>query len=290
MKTIITLAISFLPFFNLQAEDDFAQEVIKSTPLTKNLFMLEGAGGNMTALLGADGVLLVDADFAPMAPKIIGELQKLGGQSPRFLINTHFHYDHSGGNEVFGTTATIIAATAVRDRLQTEQTLWRKQHPPVPRQALPTLTFAQELILHQNETQVRVVHFPHGHTDGDAVVFFNQGKVVSMGDLYFSGMFPIFHPEHKGGLKNLIQNLKLILAQIPTDSKIVPGHGPLSNKEELKKYVQMIILSRQTVKDAMKKGLTLEQIQKAGLPSFCEPFSHGYANSDRFIEMIYKDL
>src|SRR5690242_1205881 len=229
MKILASLCAlaAILNFQPVMADDDFSNEVIKSTRLTPSLYMLEGAGGNMTALIGSDGVLLVDDDFAPMADKLVRKLKELKGNSPRYIVNTHFHYDHTGGNEVFGPTATIIAASEVRERLKTEQTLWKKQHPPAPPQALPTLTFDQSLTLHVDGEDVRIVHLPHGHTDGDTVVFFSRGKVISMGDLYFSGMYPIFHPEHGGSLDGYANNIAAVLREAPEDSKIVRGHGPL---------------------------------------------------------------
>lgn len=272
------------------AEDDFSKEIVKSTPLSPSLYMLEGAGGNMTALIGADGTLLVDDDFAEMADKLLTKLKDLKGQSPRYIVNTHFHYDHTGGNEIFGPTSTIIAATEVRERLKSEQTLWKKQHPPVPLQALPTLTFDQALTLHFSGQDVRAVHLPHGHTDGDTVVFFDHGKVVSMGDLYFAGMYPIFHPEHNGSLNGYVKNIEKVLKEIPEDSKIVPGHGPLSSKSELAKYHQMIVASINTVRKGVRAGRTLEQIQKAGLASEWESFSHGYLSTDKWIALLYKNI
>lgn len=263
MKTmrIIFASLALLSVQTSFADDDFSKEVVRSTPLTSSLYMLEGAGGNITASIGSDGVLLVDDDFAPMAEKLVAKLKELKGGSPRFIINTHFHYDHTGGNEIFGSTATIIAATAVRDRLMTEQTLWKKQHPPEPPQALPILTFDRSISLHLNDDEVRVLHLPKGHTDGDTVVFFKQGKVASMGDLYFAGMYPIFHPEHRGSLEGYAKNIATVIAQIPDDGKIVPGHGPLSNKVELKKYHSMILASMATVRKGIRAGRTLEEIK-----------------------------
>jgi glyoxylase-like metal-dependent hydrolase (beta-lactamase superfamily II) len=272
------------------AQTNFSKEEVKSTPLTSSLYMLEGAGGNMTALIGADETLLVDDDFAEMADKLLAKLKELGGKSPRYIVNTHFHYDHTGGNEVFGTSATIIAATAVRERLKTDQVLWGTTHPAEPAQALPVVTYDHSLTLNVAGEAVRIVHFPHGHTDGDSVVFFERGKVVNLGDLYFSGMYPIFHPEHKGSLSGYIDNLKEILKLIPADAKIVPGHGPISGKAELEKYLQMILASVKTVRDGKKAGRTLEQIQKAGLPAKWEPFSHGYVTTDRWIAMVYNNI
>lgn len=292
MKLSIYL-VSLIFFFNLHlalADDDFSKEIIRSQALTADLYILEGAGGNMTALIGPDGTLLVDDDFAQMAVKLLAKLKDLKGSSPRYIINTHFHYDHTGGNDIFGSTATIIAATEVRGRLMSEQTLWKKQHPPALPQGLPKITFDQSLTLHLNDEEVRIVHLPHGHTDGDTVVFFSKNKVVSMGDLYFSGMYPIFHPEHKGSLLGYIKNIEFVLKEIPDDAKIIPGHGPLSNKIELERYYQMILASVATVQKAIRTGRTLEQIQRAGLASEWNSFSHGYLSMERWISLIYNNL
>ena len=292
MKTIglFLILIALFDFRLAMADDDFSKEVIKSTQLTSSMYMLEGAGGNITALIGPDGVLLVDDDFAQMADKLVAKLKELKGSSPRYIINTHFHYDHTGGNEVFGSTATIIAATEARERLMSEQTLWKKQHPSVPSQAWPTLTFDQSLKLHFDNEEIKITHLPKGHTDGDSVVFFIQQKVVSLGDLYFAGMYPIFHPEHNGSLNGYVKNIEKILREIPDDCKVVPGHGPLSNKAELTKYYQMIIASITTVRKGIRAGHTLEQIQKIGLPPQWESFGHGYSTTDRWIELLYKNL
>ena len=290
MKNIFLVMLIIFSFTTSFAEDVFTNEVVKSTALTQSLFMLEGAGGNITALIGEDGVLLVDDDFAQMADKLVTKLKELGGGVPRYIINTHFHYDHTGGNQVFGKTATIIATTEVRARLMSEQTLWKKQHPAIPVIGFPSLTFDQSLSLHTNNQDIRIVHFAHGHTDGDTVVFFNQGKVVSMGDLYFSGMYPIFHPEHKGRLDGVVKNLKLILNQISSETQIVPGHGPLSNKAELQKYYEMILDSIKTVRQGIKKGLILKQIQNKGINKKWESFSHGYLTTEKWIALIYSDL
>ncbi len=302
MKSIIklngaTIKISFLLLtataFHLEsaiAGDDTTSEFIKATQLTASVFLLEGAGGNITALIGQEGVLLVDDDFASMAEKLLHKIKELKGSSPRFIVNTHFHYDHSGGNEAFGPTAAIIAATAVRDRLMSEQTLWKKPHPPVQSQALPILTFDQSLKIHLNKEEVRIVHYPRGHTDGDSVVFFKHNNIVSMGDLYFSGMYPIFHPEHGGSIEGYAQNIRKVLDQTPENSKIVPGHGPLSGKGELEKYHRMILASIAIVRKELKTGRSLEQIQKQGLPQEWETYSHGYLSTDKWLALLYHDL
>ena len=233
------MGIFLLLFLALaHADDDFSKEGERAIPLTSSLYQIEGAGGNITASIGADGVLLVDDDFSQMADKLLEKLKELKGGVPRFIVNTHFHYDHTGGNEIFGPTATIIAATEVRDRLMTEQVLWGKKHPAAPTKALPILTFDQSVTLHMNGEDVKLVHLPHGHTDGDTVAFFSQSNVVSVGDLYLSGMYPIFHPEHDGGLNGLVQNIEWVLAHTPANAKIVAGHGPLSTQGAVTVFAQ----------------------------------------------------
>ncbi|MGZ3723956.1 MAG: MBL fold metallo-hydrolase, partial [Bdellovibrionales bacterium] len=287
MKRTLCLLGILLHLNAARAGDDFEKEIVKATAITDSIYMLEGAGGNITALIGADGTFLVDDEFAPMAAKLVAKLRELKGDSPRMIVNTHFHYDHTGGNEVFGSTATIIAATAVRDRLETEQTLWHERHPAEPHQALPTVTFDESLNLHLNGENIRVVHLSSGHTDGDSVAFFKNGKVVSMGDLYFAGMFPIFHPEHNGSLDGFIHDIEEVIRLTPSDAKIVPGHGPMTSKAELVNYRRMIRDSVRTVKNGIRAGRSLEQIQKTGLDKRWESYSHGYLTSEKWIALVY---
>ena len=287
---VFLIGIALCAEKNVEAAEDFSKEIIKVTQLTPSLSMLEGAGGNITASIGADGVLLVDCDFAGMSDKLVTKLKELKGGNPRFIINTHFHYDHSGGNQVFGQTATIISATQVRNRLMNEQILWKKTHPAFPSSAQPKLTFDDSIMLHVNSEEIKAVHFSNGHTDGDTVVFFQKGSVASLGDLYFAGMYPIFHPEHQGDLDSYLHNLELILKTLPDDSKVVPGHGPLSNKQELDLYREMIVSSISIVRHGIKKHMTLEQIQKRGLPKKWEMFSHGYRTTNQWIQSIYQSI
>jgi glyoxylase-like metal-dependent hydrolase (beta-lactamase superfamily II) len=263
---------------------------MKSTQIASSIYLLEGAGGNITALMGQDGVLLVDDDFVEMSEKLLAKLLELKGSKPRYIINTHFHYDHTGGNSIFGPTSTIIAPVELRDRLMHEQILWKKKHPAMPRQAWPSITFDSSMSLYLNNEEVEIRHLPKGHTDGDSVVFFKKSKILSMGDLYFSGMYPIFHPEHHGSLRGYIQNIETIVNKITDEYKIVPGHGPISTKAELKNYLEMIQASVATVKRGIASGHKLDKIQKIGLDKRRESFSHGYLNTDRWLELIYKGL
>lgn len=290
MKKLLTLALAINALHAHAEEEDYSKIEFKVTRLTPAMAMLEGAGGNVTALTGPEGTLLVDDDFAPMAAKLLAKLQELGGASPKYIFNTHFHYDHSGGNEIFGASATVIAAAAVRERLMTEQTLWREKHPPLKPEGWPKLTFEGELTIHLNGERIQARHLTHGHTDGDTVVFFEKNRVVSMGDLYFAGMYPIFHTEHAGSLEGFASNIAKVIELTPPDAKIVPGHGPLSSRAELVRYHQMIRASIETVRNAKRSGRTLEQIQKAGLAKEWDAFAHGYLTTDQWLALVYKGL
>ena len=289
LRNILLVICLWVPSF-ARAEDEFAGVEFKTTKLADQIYMLEGAGGNITAALSKEGTFLVDDDFKEIAPKLVQALRSLGGESPRYIVNTHFHYDHTGGNEVFGGKATIFAATAARDRLMSEQTLWKKQHPALPAHAWPNVTFEESLELHLGGEKIRMLHLRRGHTDGDTIVFFTKGKVVSLGDLYFAGMYPIFHPEHAGSLMGYLANLDAALKLISEDARIVPGHGPVTGKAELKRYRAMIAASIAQVKRGLRAGRSLEQLQAAGLPKEWDDFSHGYVTTDRWIAMLFAAL
>jgi cyclase len=273
-----------------EVNDEFKDLSFKVTQLTPKLYMLEGAGGNITASIGGDGVLLVDCDFAEMSDKLLAKLRELKGSRPRFIINTHFHYVHTGANEVFGQTATIIAASAVRVSLTKEQNLWKKVHPAFSHLGLPILTFDDSLELHVNGDEIKVIHFPNAHSDGDTAVIFSEAKTISTGDLFFSGMYPIFHPEHGGSLNGYVDAVARLLALAPAGARVVPGHGPLSDRREFQHYYEMIVASIAVVRSEVDKGWSLEQIKKQGLPEKWESFSHGYRTTDQWLESIYRSV
>jgi len=273
----------------VSAADVETRKDIQATRLGASLWMLQGEGGNVTASIGSDGVLLVDDELATMAPKLLAKLRELGGAEPRFIVNTHFHYDHTGGNALFHQ-ATIIASSGVRQRLMLPQQLWHEEHPAQPRQAWPTVTFDDTLALHVNGDDITLKHLAQGHTDGDAVVLFQHGRVASLGDLYFAGMYPIFHSEHGGSLQGLVGDLDWVLQQLPEDAQIVPGHGPLSTTADLARYRSMIVASIDVVRAGINAGKPLAQLQAEGLPAEWEPFSHGYRTTAQWIATIHEQL
>ena len=278
------------------AQGDFANVEIKATKVAGHVYMLEGRGGNIGVSIGDDGVLMIDDQYAPLSEKIEAAILKLGGERPRFILNTHWHGDHTGGNEAFGKTGTIIAHTKVRERLSTPQVLFGRTIEPLPPKALPVITYKDCLSIHFNDEEIRVLHLPHGHTDGDSVVIFTRSNVVHMGDLMFMGMFPFVDLEHGGDVEGLLQNVSTMLDHIrqmeetKPGVKIIPGHGPLSDFDDLKSYRAMLEDSLAQVRKGIKNGESLEQIKAAGVPEKWRSWGDGFIKTDQWLATIHKSL
>jgi len=245
--------------------------------------MLEGSGGNIGVSVGEDGVLIIDEQFAPLADKIKAALGELGGSDPAFILNTHHHGDHTGGNPVFGETGVIVAHENVRKRLLDR----RVDDQPLPRAALPEITYKKGLTVHFNGEALGVVHFPKSHTDGDGVVFFKGSKVVHTGDLFFNKRFPYVDLGSGGNVKGVIGSVKKLLTMIPEDWQIIPGHGSLASSADLRTYLLMLESTSLVVRTGMDEGKTLEECQAAGLPEKWASWGGGFVNTDRWISIIY---
>ena len=271
---------------------DFSKVEIKVTKVAGNVYMLEGSGGNIGVSVGPDGILIVDDQFAPLADKIKAALRTLGDGKLKFILNTHYHGDHTGGNEIFGHDALIIAQTNVRKRLSTEQVsrFFKRTTPPSPKDALPVVTFDQSVSVFFNGEEIKVIHFPHGHTDGDSVIFFTGSNVVHMGDDFFAGRFPVVDLEAGGDVEGLAKNVGDIVSRLPPGVKIIPGHGPLSDVEGLKQFHRMLVETTGIVRKKMKAGKTLEQIKAEGLPEEWKSWGTGYIKTDVWLQLIYNSL
>ncbi|HKC85201.1 MAG TPA: MBL fold metallo-hydrolase [Blastocatellia bacterium] len=270
---------------------DFSKVQIKATKVAGNVYMLEGSGGNIGVSVGPDGILIVDDQFAPLADKIKAALKELGQGKLKFVINTHWHGDHTGGNPVFGVDSTIVAHTNVRKRLGMESTNRAGQKvPAAPKEALPVITFDESLSVHFNGEEIKAVHYPNGHTDGDGVIFFSQSNVVHMGDDFFAGMFPFVDLSSGGSVEGLVKNVGNALTKIPANAKIIPGHGPISTVEDLKAYHQMLIETVDVVRKQMQSGKSLDDIKAAGLPAKYDSWGKGFINTPTWIETIHKSL
>src|SRR5688572_11954382 len=238
MKLVLLVLLVLIAVPVKAQQPDYSQVQIKATKVAGNVYMLEGRGGNIGVSVGSDGILIVDDQFAPLAEKIKAALKTLGEGKLKFVLNTHWHSDHTGGNVVFGPEAPIIAHDNVRQRLATEQKseVFKSTTPASPKEALPVITFGQSLSVHFNGEEIKVIHYPRGHTDGDSVIFFNGSNVVHMGDNFFAGRFPFVDLESGGSVEGLIKNIGEVIAKLPAGVRIIPGHGPISSADDLKTY------------------------------------------------------
>jgi len=270
-----------------KAQRNFDEVQIKVEKVAGNIYMLVGAGGNIGVSIGDDGILIVDDQYAPLAPKIKEALRTISDKPVKFVLNTHYHGDHTGGNEVFGETAPIIAHTNVRRRLAAGSP--GNNPPPAPKGALPVITFDERLMVHLNGETIRAVHFPHGHTDGDAVIYFTQSNVVHMGDDYFAGRFPFIDLDGGGSVKGLIAGIEKVLSEIKPDTKVIPGHGPLSTPADLRAWVTMLKDTSAIVQKGIKAGKKVDQLKKEKVLKKYDALSWQFISTDTFIETLYKD-
>src|SRR5215211_4336017 len=294
LKTYLLIALALVcaaPCLT-NAQTDYSKVEIKATKVAGNVYMLEGSGGNIGVSVGADGILIVDDQFAPLADKIRAALKELGQGKLRFILNTHWHGDHTGGNISFGPEAPIIAHDNVRKRLATEQKseVFKSTTPASPKEALPVITFDQSLSVYFNGEEIRAIHYPKGHTDGDSVIFFTSSNVVHLGDDFFAGCFPFVDLESGGSVEGLIKNIGEIVNKIPADAKLIPGHGPISTLDDLKSYHRMLQQTTEIVRGKIAAGKTLDQIKTEGLPDEWKPWGAGFIKTDRWVETIYKSL
>jgi glyoxylase-like metal-dependent hydrolase (beta-lactamase superfamily II) len=285
----LALALAMLPAA-VAAQQDFSQVEMKATKVAGNVYMLEGAGGNIGASVGPDGILIVDDQFAPLAEKIRAALATLGDGKLKFVLNTHYHGDHTGSNAAFGKEATIVAQDNVRARLATEQNLMGEKVPPAPAEALPVITFDQAVSVHFNGEEIKAIFFPHGHTDGDSIIFFTKSNVVHMGDDFFRDRFPFIDLDHGGSVQGMTDAVAKVIAQLPANVKIIPGHGPLSGLDDLKKYHRMLTETTAYVKKQIDAGKKVEAIQAAGLPEEWKEWGSGFIKTDRWIATIHESL
>jgi glyoxylase-like metal-dependent hydrolase (beta-lactamase superfamily II) len=273
-------------------EPDWSKVQIKSTKIAGNVYMLEGAGGNIGVSVGPDGILIVDDQFAPLADKIRASLKTLGQGKLRFILNTHWHGDHTGSNAAFGPEATIVAHDNVRKRMSSEQRseFFKSTTPASPKEALPVITFDQSLTVHFNGEEIRAIHFPNGHTDGDSVIFFTSSKVVHLGDDFFAGRFPFVDLESGGSVEGLTKNIGELITRIPADAKLIPGHGPISTLDDLKAYHRMLVETTAIVRDKIAAKKTLDQIKSEGLPAEWNSWGTGFIKTDLWLEIVYRSL
>jgi glyoxylase-like metal-dependent hydrolase (beta-lactamase superfamily II) len=281
MKSVLFLLATSTFVLPALAQQDFSKVEIKSTHVAGNIHMLQGAGGNIAVSAGPDGLLIVDDQFAPLAEKIEAVLKTLTGGKLKFVLNTHFHGDHTGGNVHFGKQASIIAHSNVRKHLAGDLKI---------EGGLPVITFDESLSVHFNGEEIKLLHVPAGHTDSDTIIYFQGANVVHTGDQFFSGRFPNIDLSGGGDVRGYVHNVEELLRKVPPDAKLIPGHGPLSTVKELKEFHTMLVETSRLVEEKISAGKTLETIKAEGLPEQWKKWEAPTLNTDRWLEILHRGL
>ena len=280
---------------SLMGQRDFSKVEIKEEKLTDNIYMLTGSGGNIGLLIGEDGVFMIDNQYAPLSEKIMAKIKELSDHPVKYVINTHWHGDHAGGNENFANAgAVIVAHKNVRKRLSTKQLMkaFSREVPPSPEAAWPVITFEKDVTFHANGEDIMLMHMHKAHTDGDALVYFATSNVIHMGDTYFKGRFPFIDISSGGTAQGMIKLMDAALMIVDDETQIIPGHGTMSNKKELKEYREMLSTVVGRVKKMVNDGATAEDVKAkaAELTGGYSEWGTGFINAERFVDFIYTDL
>jgi len=267
---------------------------IETVPVSGNVHMLTGRGGNMGLTVGDDGAFLIDDQFAPLTDKILAAVGELTDHPVEFVLNTHWHGDHTGGNENLGEAGSVIVAHEnVRERMSTKQFMeaFGRTVEPSPDAALPVITFEDGVTFHWNDDRIDVVHVPHAHTDGDSLIFFREANVIHMGDTYFQGGYPFIDLSSGGNIDGVIAAGEIALREADGSTKIIPGHGRLSDSSELREWVRMLKRSRAAVQRLIDQGESLEEIIAADpTERYNDAFGGGFINAEQFVASIYESL
>ena len=290
MKNIILVSTLLLSGF-------FSSPALSADPFPHkkigvNLYKIEVDENSIIASIGPDGVLLCDTGGESKAPRVLATVLELGGDGIDYIIDTHWHVDHTGANIYFGRDAVIIAHENVRKRLSQDKYLefWDEEHPAFPDHALPEMVFSDRLSIHFNGEEIEITHLPGGHTDGDAVVYFRKSNVLHAGDCVFSNGFPAIDFEMGGNVETFADNLKKFAALVPHDATIVVGHGPDYSVEQVLAYETMVRSSIRAVRDAMENGMSVQEMQQANILEEWKYYGDGYFSCDEWINMIYQSL
>lgn len=264
---------------------------IQPVSVSDGVHMLMGRGGNIGVSVGKDGTILIDDQFAPLTDKIVAAVQTITDARVRFIINTHFHGDHTGGNENFGKRGSIIAAHEnVRLRMSSEQTrevLRQDTTPAAPADALPQITFADEVTFYWNGDTIRVFHVDNAHTDGDSIIYFLNADVIHMGDTFFRGRYPFIDVDFGGNVNGVIAAAERVLSMALPNTKIIPGHGDLAGPEDLRRYRDMLVDVRDQVQALIDDGATIEEVVAAKPAAL---YDAEFGEDEAFVQSVFYSL
>ena len=278
IRMFVALALASIVMTVTAQDDRFANVTIETVPVSGSISMLIGSGGNIGVSAGNDGILIIDDQYAPLATKIKAALEALGSDTPKFLLNTHFHGDHTGSNADFGAASIIVAHENVRSRLVAEDS---------PALALPVVTFDDNVTLHFNGEDITLIHMPNGHTDTDSVVMFEGSNVVHMGDHFFNAAFPFIDLANGGTVQGYLRNLEKALSWIADDTAVIPGHGPLGDKDALLSFYNVVKDTSIAIRVKKSQRMSKEEIVAAGLGDEYASWGQGFINEQRWIETVF---
>lgn len=276
------LLLSLGLFSTCHANDGFSQVEIQPIKLDDSSYMFIGAGGNIGVSAGKDGILIIDDQFAPLVDKIAAALAKIQPGNPKFIINTHYHGDHTGGNAHFGKQGIIMAHNGVLKRLSDDSN--------TPSSALPVLTYDRGIEVHFNGDTLRVMHLGPGHTDGDSVVIWQKANIVHMGDLFFRDRFPYIDLGAGGSVLGYRDNVASLLTQMDDKTQVIPGHGDLANKTDLLRFKQMLDECIAWMQTQLKAGHSLTEIKASGVPAQWQDWHWQFISQEQWIETLYLGL
>jgi cyclase len=282
MRILLTAIVTLFSLHLQAADNPFANTKIKIIPVTEGIYMLSGSGGHIGISYGADGMLMIDDQYGPLAEKIKAALKTIGPEAPTFLLNTHYHGDHTGSNAAFGKDSVIMAHKNVRIRLINDE---ENKLAPV---ALPVVTYTEEASIHFNGEEIVLLHTPNAHTDGDTVAHFTGSNVIHMGDNFFNGLFPYVDLGAGGSVDGLIESIEAILEIVGEDTKIIPGHGAgPANRADLVRYLDMLNTTSATVKQWIADGKSEQEIINTGLDAKWQSWSWNFINEERWLKTLY---
>ena len=294
-RSALGLAATFWLAVPAFAQDqDFSAVEIETQQLADGLYMLIGSGGNIALSTGPDGSVLVDTQFAPLNAKIVAAVRAAGGGDVKYVINTHWHFDHTGGNEPLGKAgAVIIAHDNVLARMSSEQFLAAldRREPAAPAAARPVVTFPTRTTFHLNGNTVNVVHVENAHTDGDSIVHFTNANVIHTGDTYMKDIYPFIDVSSDGSIDGFIASSAAVLARSDANTKIIPGHGALANKADMQRFHDMLVKVRGNIQTLLEQNKTEDEVVTAKpTAEFDAAWGQGFMNPEQFTRFAYQSL